>query len=188
MRAAERNRTMSLRCGPLCHHMLLTRHPACIELKGRHMQNAPVMAGLLTCGSQLTRTFPNVCPVVHIGVAHRSQLRGQLRIRRLFGLSSPHSLFILTAERCQKPSGRQNLKAGEASIQKWAKGAFGPCAPDDRVNRARAPAGSACLGLADLCKARLSDDGTHFHELFAERAGFPPHHPDGAFGYVAREM
>ena len=50
------------------------------------------MAGLLTCGSMLSRTFPGVCPVVFVGVAHRSQLRGQSRIWRL--LSTPHRVPI----------------------------------------------------------------------------------------------
>lgn len=37
------------------------------------------MAGLLTCGSLLARTFPDPkSPVVYLGVARHLQLRGQL--------------------------------------------------------------------------------------------------------------
>ena len=58
IKAGAANRPMFKREEPLFHHKLLTRHPACIELTCRR-QMAAVMAGLLTCGSQLPRTFPD---------------------------------------------------------------------------------------------------------------------------------
>ena len=52
-----------------------------------------MMAGLLTRGLSLTRTFPNaVRSVVFTGVARHLQLRGQLRIWRL--LAPPHRIPI----------------------------------------------------------------------------------------------
>lgn len=49
------------------------------------------MAGLLTYGSAFSRTFPSQFgSVVSLGSTHRLQLRGQLRIRRVFAL--PHRI------------------------------------------------------------------------------------------------
>ena len=49
------------------------------------------MAGLLTCGSAFPRTFPSrLDSVAFFEVIHRSQLRGQLRIWRVF--APPHRI------------------------------------------------------------------------------------------------
>lgn len=77
---------------PCRHHVLLTRHPVWVELQLRPL-SVPVMAGLLTRGSTLARTFPSLKLSGFAGVAHRSQLRGQLRFRRAL-LALPYSLFI----------------------------------------------------------------------------------------------
>jgi hypothetical protein len=75
--------------GRVAHWLLPPGHPARVVVVA--------MAGLLTRGSKLPRTFPGhaiIGPVASFGVALRSQLRGQSRIRRPCGSSSPCSLFI----------------------------------------------------------------------------------------------
>ncbi len=75
--------------GRVAHWLLPPGHPARVVVVA--------MAGLLTRGSKLSRTFPGhavMGPVASFGGALRSQLRGQSRIRRPFGSSSPCSLFI----------------------------------------------------------------------------------------------
>lgn len=76
------------------------------------------MAGLLTCGSQLTRTFPNCVSSGPIGVAHRSQLRGQSRIWCLTGQAAPCSLFISSAFGLREPSQKPNRILVRRSIPK----------------------------------------------------------------------
>lgn len=96
------------------------------------------MAGLLTCGSSLPRTFPGGCPVVLIEVAHRLQLRGQSRIWRL--LATPHRVPISSRRLngLQEPSGSGNAfqviwsMAGFASTKPFMK-----CAASGRLGAKR---------------------------------------------------
>ncbi len=79
---------MPLAARPLCHHMLLTRHPACIVLKCRHA----IHAGDGRSPDSRVNASPNLpgrlVQWFIIGVALRSQLRGQSRIWCL--LATPH--------------------------------------------------------------------------------------------------
>ena len=76
--------------GRVAHWLLPPGHPARVVVVA--------MAGLLTRGSRRSRYLPRPCNHGPSGVCSgytlRSQLRGQSRIRRPCGSSSPCSLFI----------------------------------------------------------------------------------------------
>ncbi len=79
---------MSCAVCPLNHHMLLTKRPACVELKCQRAKRT----GDGRSPDLRVFAFPNLPgpfgPVDHVGVAYRLQLRGQSRIWSL--LAKPH--------------------------------------------------------------------------------------------------
>lgn len=82
---------------PYCHHVLLSRHPVWVVLHCRHHM-APLMAGLLTCGSTFSRTFPSLCRLSGIHRGHSPlTVAGAVTGLAPFGYSSPYSLFIPNA-------------------------------------------------------------------------------------------
>ena len=112
------NRTVQRRCVPLFHNSLLTRRPACIELTFQPMQiHGPMMAGLLTCGSLLPRTFPDVLiqwfmsgslSAYSCGGSHGIGAKRQ---------SSPCSLFISSSQGIKEPSRRVRTRKRSWSIR-----------------------------------------------------------------------
>ena len=57
------------------------------------------MAGLLTCGSSLSRTFPGACPVVFVGGRSPLTVAGAVTDLAPFGCTSPCSHFISPTQR-----------------------------------------------------------------------------------------